>query len=145
MSKFCILFVACIPYFKDLRFSCTQAHFSSCQSSQITSIKTIRAKLEWAKQLLETTQPDLKVSYYYRSCKETSEFAEFLHQSSPVHNHHLRVPRRGVFSYPYHSTCRVLNFWLPTVECWKIQEFVCFTLKFACFPSKQTDFVLHSR
>ena len=44
-----------------------------------------------------------------------------------------RHAARGVFRYPYHPTCRVLNFWLPTVGCWKIQEFVCFTLKFACF------------
>ena len=52
------------------------------------------------------------------------------------------LPRdRGIFRDPYHLTCRVLNFWLPSVGCWKIEEFVCFTLKFACFSSKQTDFV----
>ena len=52
---------------------------------------------------------------------------------------------RRLFRYPYHPTCRVLNFWLPTVGCWKMQELVCFTLKFGCFSPKQTYFVLHSR
>ena len=47
----------------------------------------------------------------------------------------------GVFRYPYHPTCRMLNFWLLTVWCWKIQELVCFTLKFACFLSKCPNFV----
>ena len=33
----------------------------------------------------------------------------------------------------------VLIFWLLTVGCWIIEEFVCYTLKFAYFSSKQTD------
>ena len=32
----------------------------------------------------------------------------------------------GVFKGPYHSTCKVLNFWLPTVGCWITEEFVCY-------------------
>ena len=40
---------------------------------------------------------------------------------------------RGVFRYPYHPTCRMLNFWLHTVWCWKIQEFVYFTLTLHVF------------
>ena len=47
---------------------------------------------------------------------------------------------RGVFKGPYHSTSRVLNFWIPTVGCWIIEEFVCYTLIFAAYFSyKQTD------
>ena len=46
---------------------------------------------------------------------------------------------RGVFRCPYHPSCRVWSFWLPTVGCWKIEEFLCFTLKSACYSSKQTD------
>ena len=46
------------------------------------------------------------------------------------------VQSRGVFRYPYHPTSRLLNIWLPTVGSWKIDEFACFTLKLACFPSK---------
>ena len=38
---------------------------------------------------------------------------------------------RGVFKDPYHSTCGVLDFWLPTVWCWIIDEFARFTQKFA--------------
>ena len=44
-----------------------------------------------------------------------------------------QVTARGVFRYPYHPTCRVLNFWLPTVGCWKMQELVSFTLKLHVF------------
>ena len=46
---------------------------------------------------------------------------------------------RGVFKGPYHSTCRVLNFWLPTVGCLIIDRLVCDNLKFAYFSSKKTD------
>ena len=35
--------------------------------------------------------------------------------------------------------CRAFNFGLPTDGCRKTQEFVCFTLKFACFSSKKKD------
>lgn len=59
-------FTACIPHFDDLRFSCTQAHFSSCHTSQILSVKTIRAKLSWAKELLQSSHPDLKVFILYQ-------------------------------------------------------------------------------
>ena len=34
----------------------------------------------------------------------------------------------------------VLNFWDSTIGCWIIEEFVCYTLKFAYFSTKQTDF-----
>ena len=46
----------------------------------------------------------------------------------------------GVFKCPYHPTCRVLTFSLPTVGCCIIEEFACYTIKFAYFSSKQTDF-----
>ena len=38
----------------------------------------------------------------------------------------------------YNLTCRVLNLWLTTVGCWKIEDFVWYTLKSACFSSKRT-------
>ena len=44
---------------------------------------------------------------------------------------------KDVFEGPDLSTCRVVNFWLPTVGYWVIEEFVCCTLKFAYFLSKQ--------
>ena len=46
---------------------------------------------------------------------------------------------RGLFKILYHSACRVMNLWLPTVGCWINEEFVCYTLKFAHFTSKQTN------
>ena len=45
----------------------------------------------------------------------------------------------GVFMGSYHSICKVLTFWLPTVEGRIIEEFVSYTVKFADFSSKQTD------
>ena len=46
---------------------------------------------------------------------------------------------RGVFMSPSHSICRVLNFWLTTVGCWIIEEFLCCTKPFAYFSPKQAD------
>ena len=44
---------------------------------------------------------------------------------------------RGVFRGPYHPTCRVINFWLPTVlKNWRICMFY---PRFACFSSIQID------
>ena len=36
----------------------------------------------------------------------------------------INIWSRGVFKGPYNSTCRVLNFWFPTVGCWIIEKFV---------------------
>ena len=46
---------------------------------------------------------------------------------------------RGVFKGPYHFSCRVLNFRLPTVGCWKLKNLYCVTQNVAYFLSKQTD------
>ena len=54
-------------------------------------------------------------------------------------NSNLLLCFRGAFEGPYHSTCRVLDIWHPTVEGWIIEEFVCYPLKLAYFSSKQTD------
>lgn len=59
--------VACVPYYEDLRISCLQAHYSSCQTSQLVAIKTIRAQLAWAKTLIDTTHRDLKVNTTWAS------------------------------------------------------------------------------
>ena len=58
-----------------------------------------------------------------------------------LHNSELLailLPIRGVFKGAFHSTSRVLNFLLPTVGCCIIEEFLCYTLKFAYFyPNRQ--------
>ena len=43
-----------------------------------------------------------------------------------------------------HSTCKVLNFWLLSVEYWIIEKFVCYTLKFAYSFTKTDRFVFYS-
>ena len=37
------------------------------------------------------------------------------------------------FLHSYHSTCRVLESWHPTVRCWISEEFVCYTQKIVYF------------
>ena len=52
---------------------------------------------------------------------------------------HNMIASSGVFQGLDHSTCRVLQFWLPIVGCLIIEEFVGYTIKFISFLSKQTD------
>ena len=53
------------------------------------------------------------------------------------HRYELSAQTRGIIRGPYHPTSRVLNIWIHTVGCWKIQEFVSYTLNFACFSIKK--------
>ena len=52
----------------------------------------------------------------------------------------------GIFKGPYHST---LNFFLPTVGCWIVEEFVRYTLKFLfprmAFPLAECSFQVGTR
>ena len=52
---------------------------------------------------------------------------------------HNMIASSGVFQGLDHSTCKVLQFWLPIVGCLIIEEFVGYTIKFISFLSKQTD------
>ena len=69
---------------------------------------------------------------------------ESVHMSSLLSGNWCHCSR-GIFKGPYHSTCGVVNFWLPTVGCWIIEEFLCYTLKFALFVIKTNRFVFYSR
>ena len=61
------------------------------------------------------------------------------------HRYELSAQTRGIIRGPYHPTSSVLNIWVHTVGCWKIQEFVSYTLNFACFSIKKDWFVIYQR
>ena len=61
------------------------------------------------------------------------------------HRYELSAQTRGIIRGPYHPTSRVLNIWIHTVGCWKIQEFVSYTLNFACFSTKKGWFIIYQR
>ena len=68
----------------------------------------------------------------YMPCQNSVGWPKLLLRSEVSLSFSLKVTGRD-------STCRVLNLWPRTVGCWIIEEFVCYTLKFANFSQKQTD------
>ena len=82
-------------------------------------------------------QPSLIALYYV--CRSDA----YVHRVTINNDEDMQLGSRGVFRGLYHSTCKALEFRLPTVGCWIIEEFVSYKLMFAHFSSQQTDLFSH--